>query len=79
MGKRDPPKNAASVPSADTAPSVPGSTLWNVVIKKVVFPYALPISDAKVSDNLVARDAVKASTKRGAGIPRKELLATVLA
>jgi len=29
---------AANVPSSDTAPSVPGSTFSNVVIKKVVLP-----------------------------------------
>ncbi len=37
-GNRRPPTNAAAVPSADTAPSVPGGTRSNVVIRNVVFP-----------------------------------------
>ena len=52
-----PPSTEAAVPSAETAPSVPGSTLSRVVIKKVVLPYALPISEAKVSANLVDSEA----------------------
>jgi hypothetical protein len=52
-----PPSTAAAVPSADTAPSVPGSTRSRVVIKNVVLPYALPISEANVSANLVDSEA----------------------
>lgn len=52
-----PPSIDAAVPSAETAPSVPGSTLSKVVIRNVVLPYALPISDAKVSASFVERDA----------------------
>lgn len=52
-----PPSTEAAVPSAETAPSVPGSTLSKVVIKKVVLPYALPISEANVSANFVDNDA----------------------
>mmetsp|Transcript_10988 Transcript_10988/g.32540 ORF Transcript_10988/g.32540 Transcript_10988/m.32540 type:complete len:222 (+) Transcript_10988:235-900(+) len=67
-----PPTAAAAVPSAETAPSVPGSTLSKVVMRKAVLPYALPISDAKVSASLVARDATYPRTKRSEEIPRKE-------
>lgn len=50
------PPTPAKVPSKLTAPSVPLGTGLNVVIKKVRFPKAFPISLAKVSDNLVDRD-----------------------
>ena len=69
--KSKPPTAAAAVPSADTAPSVPGSTLSNVVIKNVVLPYAFPISEAKVSANFVAKEATYPSRKRSDVIPKK--------
>eukprot|EP00590_Aulacoseira_subarctica_P003899 CAMPEP_0172422896 /NCGR_PEP_ID=MMETSP1064-20121228/9008_1 /TAXON_ID=202472 /ORGANISM="Aulacoseira subarctica , Strain CCAP 1002/5" /LENGTH=54 /DNA_ID=CAMNT_0013163983 /DNA_START=264 /DNA_END=428 /DNA_ORIENTATION=- len=53
---------AATVPSTDIAPSVPGGTLSNVVIKNAVFPYAFPISLANVSASFVASDDTKART-----------------
>ena len=40
------PKTPAKVPSTLTAPSVPLGTIFNVVMRYVVLPYALPISDA---------------------------------
>lgn len=67
-----PPTTDAAVPSALIAPSVPGSTRSKVVIRKVVFPYALPISDANVSDSFVANEAAKPRTYIADGIPRKD-------
>jgi hypothetical protein len=52
-----PPTTDAALPSAETAPSVPGLTRSKVVIRNVVFPYAFPISDANVSASLVESDA----------------------
>ena len=51
----------ASVPSSETAPSVPRGTRSNVVERYVVLPYALPISDCHVSDSLVASEATYAA------------------
>lgn len=67
-----PPTTEAAVPSADIAPSVPGSTRARVVIRKVFFPYALPISDANVSDNFVAREATKPRINSSLEIPQRE-------
>mmetsp|Transcript_3529 Transcript_3529/g.5082 ORF Transcript_3529/g.5082 Transcript_3529/m.5082 type:complete len:86 (+) Transcript_3529:431-688(+) len=53
----NPPMMEAIVPSREMAPSVPRGTGWSVVIRNVVFPYALPISDANVSASLVASEA----------------------
>lgn len=57
IDKSDPPTIEARVPSNEMAPSVPLGTGFNEVIRNVVFPYALPISDANVSANFVANDA----------------------
>mmetsp|Transcript_2 Transcript_2/g.3 ORF Transcript_2/g.3 Transcript_2/m.3 type:complete len:207 (-) Transcript_2:530-1150(-) len=67
-----PPTTAAAVPSAETAPSVPGLTRSNVVIRNVVFPYAFPISLANVSASLVARDATYANKYTSDDMPRKD-------
>lgn len=55
---KNPPNRAAAVPSTETAPSVPGSTRLRFVIRNVVFPNALPISEAKVSESFVAKEVM---------------------
>lgn len=67
----NPPSTEAAVPSAETAPSVPGSTLSKVVIKNVVLPYALPISEANVSASFVDSDATYPNKKSSDVKPQK--------
>jgi len=69
--RRNPPTTAAAVPSADIAPSVPGSTRSNDVMRNVVFPYALPISDANVSASLVASEVTNPNRYVSRLKPRK--------
>mmetsp|Transcript_11638 Transcript_11638/g.20981 ORF Transcript_11638/g.20981 Transcript_11638/m.20981 type:complete len:206 (-) Transcript_11638:554-1171(-) len=66
----NPPTTDANVPSSEIAPSVPLGTLFKLVIKNVVLPYAFPISLAKVSANLVANDATYPSTHTSFEMPR---------
>lgn len=71
MERSDPPIIEARVPSREIAPSVPRGTGFNDVIRNVVFPYALPISDANVSANLVERLATYPNIQALDDKPRK--------
>lgn len=61
-----------ALPWTEAAPSMLGSTRTMVVIRKVVFPYAFPISNSNVSANFVDRVATNPSMYRLDEMPKKE-------